>query len=49
LGSFVEDQLATDAWVYIWIFYSDGIEGKIHQEELSNFNIYATKLGQPST
>jgi hypothetical protein len=23
LGFFVEDQSATDAWVYIWIFYSD--------------------------
>jgi hypothetical protein len=22
LGSFVEDQLAIDAWVYVWIFCS---------------------------
>jgi hypothetical protein len=23
LGSFVKDQLAIDAWVYVWIVYSD--------------------------
>jgi hypothetical protein len=23
LGSFVEEQLAVDTWVYVWIFYSD--------------------------
>jgi hypothetical protein len=23
MGSFVEDQLAIDAWVYVWIFCSD--------------------------
>jgi hypothetical protein len=23
LGSFVEDQLAIDAWVFVWLFYSD--------------------------
>jgi hypothetical protein len=23
LGSFVEDQLTVDAWVYVWVFYSD--------------------------
>jgi hypothetical protein len=23
LGSFLEDQLAIDAWLYAWIFYSD--------------------------
>jgi hypothetical protein len=22
-GSFVKDQLAVDAWVYVWVFYSD--------------------------
>jgi hypothetical protein len=23
LGSFVEDQLAVDLWVYVWVFYSN--------------------------
>jgi hypothetical protein len=23
LGSYVEDQLAIDAWIYVWMLYSD--------------------------
>jgi hypothetical protein len=50
LGSFVKDQLAIDAWVYAWIFYSDplvfmSVLCQCHAVFIAMAVCYSLKLG----